>query len=115
MKISVTYKNVASDELLDKEFERHRAKLERLLKSYAPDLVQLHGAFQQHPRRQEFQLALTLTLPTGKLHTIGDGADTRGCVKNAFDELSGQLKKHQSRLRKDYEWKRKRGGALEFI
>ena len=115
MKTSVTYKNVVFNPHLEKEFERRRAKLERLLKSYAPDLVQLHGAFQQHARRQEFQLALTLTLPTGTLHTIGEGTATRGCVKNAFDELKGQLKKHQSRLRKDYEWKRKRGGALEFI
>jgi len=35
----------------------------------------------------------------------------RASCKKAFSELEVQVKKHQERLRKDYEWKRKRPHA----
>ena len=38
----------------------------------------------------------------------GTGDNIRASCKQAFSELQSQVKKHQSRLRKDYEWKRKR-------
>jgi len=47
-------------------------------------------------------------LPTGTLHATGVGDNIRAACKKAFAELEVQVKKHQSRLRKDYEWKRKR-------
>jgi len=36
-------------------------------------------------------------------------------VRKAFVELETQIKKHQSRLRKEYEWKRKRGRAEQAL
>lgn len=108
MKLSITYKTVESRGPLEAETERHVAKLARLLKSYEPDLVQLHGTFSKNGRNEERSLALTLSLPTGTLHATGSGANERAGCKQAFSELEGQIKKHQSRLRKDYEWKRKR-------
>jgi ribosome-associated translation inhibitor RaiA len=33
-------------------------------------------------------------------------------IKQAFAEIERQVKKHQSRLRRDYQWKRKRRRAL---
>lgn len=108
MKISFTCKHTELRAAVEGEIERHVPKLERLLKRYAPDLCQLHGSFDKHPRKTEYTLSLTLSLPTGTLHTSGQGPDVRTGVKQAFVELETQLKKHQSKLRKDYEWKRKR-------
>ena len=64
--------------------------------------------FTKNPHREENSFSLNLSLPTGTLHATGTGENVRASCKQAFTELESQLKKHQSRLRKDYEWKRKR-------
>ncbi len=111
MKISVSYKHSELREPVEAEAARYLSKLGKLLKSYAPDLVQLHGSFEKHPRKVEYTFSLNLSLPTGTLHSTGIGPDVRLSVKKAFAELEGQVKKHQSKLRRDYQWKRKRARA----
>ncbi|MGC2674111.1 MAG: HPF/RaiA family ribosome-associated protein [Candidatus Acidiferrum sp.] len=111
MKLSISYKNVEPHKPAEKEVALYANKLNRLLKSYEPDLVQLHGVFTRNPRREELSFSLNLSLPTGTLHATGNGANARASCKQAFTELQTQVKKHQSRLRKDYEWKRKRPRA----
>lgn len=108
MKLSISYKHVEAQKPVEAEVERHVGKLGKLLQSYSPDLVQLHGAFSKTPRTNENSCALNLSLPTGTLHATGTGASARTSCKKAFRELEAQVKKHQSKLRKDYEWKRKR-------
>ena len=108
MKVSISYKHVDAHETAEKQSERHIAKLGRLLKSYEPDLVQLHGVFSKNAHNQEYTFSVNLSLPTGTLHATGTGDSMRASCKEAFTELETQVKKHQSRLRKDYEWKRKR-------
>ena len=108
MKRSISYKHVEPHKALEKEVTQCTGKLERLLQSYEPDLVQLHGVFSKHPRMEEYSLALNLVLPTATLHATGTGANTLAGCKEAFSDMQAQLKKHQSRLRRDYEWKRKR-------
>jgi ribosomal subunit interface protein len=103
---------VDAHEAVEKQNERHIAKISRLLKSYEPDLVQLHGVFSKNPHNQEQTFSLNLSLPTGTLHATGTGENVRASCKQAFSELELQLKKHQERLRKDYEWKRKRPRPL---
>src|ERR1700704_4857940 len=98
-------------EIVEKQNARHIEKLTRLLKSYEPDLVQLHGGFSKNPHNQEHSFSINLSLPTGTLHATGVGGNIRAACKKAFAELEVQVKKHQSRLRKDYEWKRKRPHA----
>jgi ribosome-associated translation inhibitor RaiA len=111
MKTAISYKHVELREPVEAEASRCVAKLGKLLKSYSPDLVQLHGSLEKHPRKVEFTFSLNLSLPTGSLHSTGVAADVRQSVKKAFAEIEGQVKKHQSRLRKDYQWKRKRPRA----
>ena len=111
MNISVSYKNADLREPVENESARYLGKLSRLLKSYVPDLVQLHGSFEKHPRKVQYSFSLNLSLPTGTMHATGTGPDVRLSVKQAFAELEAQVKKHQSKLRKDYQWKRKRGRA----
>lgn len=112
MKLSISYKHVEAHEAAEEQNQRHIEKLERLLKSYQPDLVQLHGAFSKNPHNQELSFSLNLSLPTGTLHATGTGGNVRASCKKAFAELEAQVKKHQARLRKDYEWKRKRPRPL---
>lgn len=108
MKISYTHLLEEFREAFQAIAARHEAKIEKLVKRYAPDLVHLHGFFEKHPRKREHTFSLTLALPTGQLHSSAKGSDVHASAKMAFAELEQQLKKHQSRLRKDYEWKRKR-------
>lgn len=114
--MKVSYSQIEADarELIETESRRHIEKLERLLKHYDADLVQLHFTLEKTPRRTEFSLSLNLTLPTGSLQATGRGSDARAGAKIAFAELESQVKKHQEKLRKDYTWKRKRArGALK--
>ncbi len=108
MKLSINYKHVESHKPIESEVERHVSKLKKLLQSYSPDLVQLHGAFSKTPRTDENCCSLNLSLPTGTLHATGTGTTVRASCKKAFSDLEAQVKKHQAKLRKDYEWRRKR-------
>ncbi len=104
MNINLSYKGLDPLEAVEKEVGRHSGKLGKLLKSYQGDLVQLHGAFEKHPRRIEYAFSLNLAL--------GVAGEVRGSVKKAFADLERQIKKHQEKLRHDYEWKRKRPRAF---
>lgn len=108
MKTSLSFKGLSSHDSAEKEVAHFTGKLQKLLKSYEPDLVQFHGAFEKHPRRIEYKLSLTLSLPTGTLHAVCEASAVRASVKQAFADLERQLKKLQERLRHDYGWKRKR-------
>jgi ribosome-associated translation inhibitor RaiA len=111
MKVSISYKLTEWRKPVETETERHVKKMEKLLKRYKPDLVQLHGIIDKHPRKEEYQFTLNLSLPTATLHATGEGSDVRACAKAAFAEIEAQIKKHVALLRKDYEWKRKRPRA----
>jgi ribosome-associated translation inhibitor RaiA len=115
--MKITYRNIEPPflNLIEKDFARHVDKLNRLLKRYSPDLVQLHSSLEKTPRKTEFGFSLNLTLPTGTLHATGLGPDVRASAKAAFAEIEVQVKKHQEKLRKDYVWKRKRGRARELL
>ncbi|HXX16570.1 MAG TPA: HPF/RaiA family ribosome-associated protein [Candidatus Eremiobacteraceae bacterium] len=108
MNVSISYKHVESQQPVAMEVTRRLDKLNRLLRSYQPDLVQLKGVFSRNSRTEEQSLALTLSLPTGTLRATGDGKNVLAGCKKAFSELELQLKKHQSLLRREHEWKRKR-------
>jgi ribosomal subunit interface protein len=108
MKLSISYKHVESHEAVEDQVTRCVKKLEPLLKSYEPDLVQLHGVFSKNTNNEEHSFSLNLSLPTGAMHATGTGANVRASCKKAFNEMEVQVKKHQALLRRDYEWKRKR-------
>jgi len=111
MKLSVTHKHEESRAAVECAVTRYSNKLSRLLKTFAPDLVQIHGSFEKHPRKVEYTFSLNLSIPTGTLHATGIAPDVRSSVKKAFAELETQLKKHVQKLRRDYQWKRKRPRA----
>ncbi|MCL4523122.1 MAG: HPF/RaiA family ribosome-associated protein [Acidobacteria bacterium] len=108
MKLSLSYKNVDLREPIETEVAHHLAKLKKLLKTYAPDLVQVHASVEKHPRKAAFGFSLNLALPTGSLYASGDCPDVRKCIKDAFSDLCTQIKKHQAKVRREHQWKRKR-------
>jgi ribosome-associated translation inhibitor RaiA len=111
MKVTIRNAHEEWREPVEKETQKQAAKLEKLLKRYAPDLVQLHAGIEKQPRKEHYTFSINLSLPTGTLHATGEGFDVLASVKTAFAEVCAQCKKHQARLRKDYEWKRKRPRA----
>jgi len=114
MKVTFSHIQAEFRQPIENECARHVEKLNRWLKRYAPDSVQLHTGLEKLPRKTEYSFSLNLALPTGSLHATGSAADARTSAKAAFAELEKQLKKHQEKLRKDYIWKRKRGrGAVK--
>jgi len=108
MKLALHFKEDSNRELVEREVANCLPKLEKRLRSYAPDLVQVHGCLDKHARKPLYSFSLNLSLPTGTLHATGIGANARASVKRAFAELGAQIRKHRARLRKDYEWKRGR-------
>lgn len=112
MKTSFSYKQVELREQLENEVSLNTKRLEKFLKRFAPNLIQLHGAFERIPHKNSFALSLNLSLPTVTLHATGEGSDALASVRVAFTEVITQLKKHMGKLRKDYEWKRKRSRRL---
>jgi ribosomal subunit interface protein len=112
MKITYSQIEVRFREAVETEFTHQVAKLDRLLKRYQADSLQLHASLEEAPRKAGFDFTLHLALPTGKLHATGHGTDVLGAAKAAFAEIQMQAKKHQEKLRKDYVWKRKRGRGV---
>jgi ribosomal subunit interface protein len=108
MNVSISYRHVDAQQAVETEVSRRLDKLGRLLKSYQPDLVQVKGVFSVNQRTEEPSLALTISLPTGTLHATGNGKNVLAGCKKAFSEIETQVKKHQSLLRREHEWKRKR-------
>jgi ribosomal subunit interface protein len=114
MKLSISYKHVDAHDAIEKDVDRHIAKLNKFLKAYSPDLVQLHGVFAVNTHKEQRSCTLNLSLPTGSIHATGTGKNERASCKMAFSELEAQVKKHQALLRKDYQWKRKRPREREL-
>jgi len=109
MNIAISYRRVTQPQPIESVIERQVHKINALLKSYAPDLVQLRGTLETNPHRPEFIFSANLSLPTGMLHASAVGPDARACARQALLELESQIKKHQALLRKHFDWKRKRG------
>ena len=108
MNVSISYMDLRSQESVTTEVTRRLDKLGRLLRSYQPDLVQIKGVFSKNQRTDEESLVLTLSLPTGTLHATGNGKNVLAGCKKAFSDIEMQIKKHQSLLRREHEWNRKR-------
>src|ERR1700722_5964978 len=108
MKTSISYRGVEAPELVEPVVERHLLKIATLLKMYDPDLVQIHGAYEKHPKHTEYSFSVNLSLPTGTLHATGSAPDAKTSTRKGFTELEAQIKKHQALMRKGFEWKRKR-------
>src|ERR1700756_5812832 len=100
MKLSVSFKDLENHKSVEKEMEHAVKKLNVLLKTYQPDLVQLHAVFSKLPRKEEHTLALNLTLPTGTLHATAAFAQLRAFCQKKFPQNESPPKKQKKLFRK---------------
>ncbi len=87
MKLTIRNAHEEWRDPVEKETRRQAAKLEKLLKSYDPDLVQLHANIEKHARKESYTFTVNLSLPTGTLHATGEGSDVLASVKESFAEI----------------------------
>ena len=61
------YSNIEPEhrKVIDGEAAHQIEKLNRLLKRYDPDLVELHWSIEKAPRKIEYTCSMNLRLPTG--------------------------------------------------
>jgi ribosomal subunit interface protein len=107
MKINVSYRGLEAHDGVEKQVSRYSAKVNKLLKTFQPDLVQLHAAVEFLVKKSQYSFSLNLVLPTATLHAVSEAKDVRSTVRTAFVELERQVKKHKDRLRHEHEWKRR--------
>lgn len=108
MQATVQYKCDDFRSQIEQDIARFEGKLERWLEHYDSDLVSLHLCYDKHKRKRTYLITLNLKLPGATLHASASNLEARFALRRAFDEMEKQISKHQSRARKDYEWKRRR-------
>jgi len=114
MKTSVSYRGLppAAHNGFEQLVSRYCGKMEKLLTSYDPDLVQCHAAVELRPKKKEYLVSLNLVLPTATLHAVNSAKEAHSAVRIAFSELASQIKKHKGKLRHDHDWQRKPGHSV---
>ncbi len=99
MKTQVRYRQVQNRTGVERELGRQIAKLDRRLKKFAPDLVDLHVSVEHEGKpATPFNASVTLSLPPGRLHADEDAPDPVGALKEAFGEVNRELNKLKTRL-----------------
>ncbi len=93
MKISVSYRGLEAHDGVEKQVARYSTKVNKLLKTFQPDLVQLHAAVEFLLKKNRYIFSLNLVLPTVTLHAVSEAKNVRSTVRTAFVELERQVKR----------------------
>ncbi len=101
MKITFAAKNVEELNLTKDYFEVKSQKLEKHLKRFKGDLVYLHGTLEKNPHREEFNVTLSLSLPTVVLHCSEKAANHDLAMNLALQDISRQIEKHIDKLNRE--------------
>jgi ribosome-associated translation inhibitor RaiA len=100
METHIRYYGVAERQPVVREVSRQASRLDRHLKKFDPDLVDLRLSLSRRVRpRPFFSASVTLYLPSIQLHAGEDAAQPVVAVKHAFAELLRELKKFKAKLR----------------
>ena len=107
MKTQVRYRGISDREGVERELRRQTAKLNRHLKKFEPDLVDLHVSLERlvQPTRP-FLASVTLQLPPGQLQSRETGPEAVLALKHAFAELWREVKKLKAKLQRKKELRR---------
>lgn len=101
MHVHFSYKNTEKTEVLIKLINRRVAKVDKLLATFAHDLVHLHGSLERPSPREGFVTSLNLRLPIGQIYATEKGRAAQVSLRAAFDELERQVNKQKGLLRGD--------------
>jgi len=91
-------------QLLNK-IEQKIAKLETHLEHFPSDAVHLQVHLEQHPKRDWFDTALTLHLPSITLESKKSGADPLPVLDRAIKAMLREVAGLKSDLRRESDWK----------
>ena len=107
MKTHIRYRDISSREGVERELRRQTAKLNRHLKKFEPDLVDLHVSLERRVQpTRPFLASVTLSLPPGQLHASESGPEAVPALKHAFAELWREVKKLKAKLQRKKEMRR---------
>jgi hypothetical protein len=107
MLIEFSFHHVVRDPMIDKTIDSNVRKLEKLLSSFSPDLVRLHGLMEFTAPHQGPVCALNLWLPTGSLNFRHEGDTPLIALHDCFKHLIEQVKKHMAVVRQEGVWRRR--------
>ena len=97
--------------------ERHRAKLERQLRHFDPDLVHLTVNVERQLRNGDYLASVRLTLLNN--HTLparrNSGPAVAVVLRRAFEDIEEQLIRFKSKLRREYTYERKRASLAPDV
>lgn len=77
-------------------------KLDRLIPTFADDLVSLQITLEKNLKRGDYSTSLNLHFPQYTLHAEEQSRDLKGAMRLAFDELIRQVGRFKSRLRGEH-------------
>jgi ribosome-associated translation inhibitor RaiA len=101
MKSHVRYRGIGDREGVQREMRRQTAKLQRHLKKFEPDLVNLHVSLERRVQPvRPFLASVTLNLPPGQLYASESGPEAVPALKYAFAELWREVKKLKAKLQR---------------
>ena len=100
-------KNLQVDGLLRKKLRQKITKLEKHLKHFPPDAVQLLVVLERHPKKPLHAAALTLRVPSNILHSEKSAPDVIKAFDDAVKVLLREVESLKSDLRAEKSWKRK--------
>ena len=116
MKVHVRNRGVAEKEKVQKEVGRQTAKLDRQLRKFDADLVDLHINVTRRKRPTlPFAATTTLTLPPKQLHAKAEAARPVTALKKSFAELLRELKTYKAKLRGENNLRRARGSRRRVL
>ena len=109
----ITFKHIDSTDGIRSRFDRGVRKLERRLNHFPEDGVQLNGVIETRVGKELYTCTLTLRLPRKTLHTSHEGYKILESLDIAFDDISKQLEKYLTQLRREQFWKKGRAQTIK--
>jgi ribosomal subunit interface protein len=94
------------------KLEQKIRKLEKHIEHFPADAVHLQVQLERHARKLDFEVALTLRLPSGVLRSEKTGSDPVAAFDQAIKVLLRELAMLKSALRRESQWQRRSWPAM---
>lgn len=104
MRHTLIGKNIEVTAELREFFAAKIDKLDRLIPTFADDLVSLQATLEKNVKRGDYATSLSLHLPQHTLHAEEQSRDLKAAIRLAFDELIRQVDRFKSKLRGEHRW-----------
>lgn len=105
MNVHISYK-VRRTPDIDNEIQHWTEKIERRLQVFRPELIHLKGLVEQNSPREGISVSLNLRLPSGQMAAQESAGTPNAAIKEAFNDLLGQIGRHKDLLRNSHRRKR---------